>query len=646
MITYNPENCVGCNACIRACPVHEANVQEMKMDGSIGIRVEEDKCIKCGACIKACGDHNARGFVDDTDQFFADLEKDAGKMVLIVAPAIKVAFEGYWRQVLDWFRKEKGVKKIYDVSLGADICTWAHLEYIKENPTKKIISQPCAAITNYIQKYANQLISKLSPIQSPMLCTAIYIRKQLGNDVKIAAISPCIAKKDEFLQTGLIEYNVTFQKLGEYFKEHSVNLSKTSGNGSMYSPFEFDVLQGMVGSIYSSPGGLKRNLNLYAPEVSVINTEGTQTVYPVLDKYFDEKEALLPQVFDVLSCDNGCNGGPAVGHDHSLFVTETMMHDIEQHVKKRKKKQTVLGKDKLFAKFSKELKWKDFCRTYETGKVKSKEPSEKQIEDAFKSLGRRTEDEYSYNCCACGYKTCRDMASAIVKKVNVKENCVRYAAYVSELQANQISSMAEQLSGLSGELEKIIVELDGEVLNVKQDAQEIDHIGGICLDDMNVISGDINDLKKLSIDINGAMKSILDSVNRYGEMTENIEAIAKQTNILSLNASVEAARAGEAGKGFAVVAEEVRRLAAHSRESVADAEGCNVQVNQSIGVVNNIVETIEGTVEALTLALDRMKGSVNKSIDSGKSINNYMNEVSNTMTAIVNQTTQISNGSI
>ena len=82
------EKCVGCNSCVRVCPVGDANRIVKDENGVLTIEIDTDKCIKCGACVKACG-HGARVFEDDTDKFLADLKKGE-KIAVIVAPAFKV----------------------------------------------------------------------------------------------------------------------------------------------------------------------------------------------------------------------------------------------------------------------------------------------------------------------------------------------------------------------------------------------------------------------------------------------------------------------------------------------------------------------------------------------------------------------------
>ena len=560
LIINDIDTCVGCNRCIRVCPVEGANIAYVNGDGEIKVKINDDRCISCGACITACH-HGSRDYVDDTERFFNDLA--AGIPISVfAAPANRVNGNSPERMLS--LLRQKGVRRIYDVSLGADICTWAHIRFIQRENPRSVISQPCPAIVNYIVMHNHKLLPYLSPVQSPMLCTAVYMKRYAGVSDRIAAISPCIAKSNEFQATGLVEYNITLKKLYEYIQRHNLPLP-AQGSG-------FDHAESSLGRIYSMPGGLKENVELYLGKALRIDkSEGQSVVYKALDEFSRQTPENLPAIFDVLNCPEGCNLGTGCDHEKDVFEINAAMDKARKSVINRHTKEDF---DAIYASFDKNLRLEDFLRRYVPLRVPAYNVTDDQVEAAFDALGKTSSTQRSFDCSACGSDTCNDMARKVACGINTPLNCIQKARDDIHSEHSKVLAMQEQ--NLNN-----IEEMLADITGIREMSKEIeDNVGGI----------------------NAA-------ITRFDHMAKEIDSIAMHINIISLNASVEAARAGVHGKSFAVVAEEIRSLSHSSKRTVSESSDMTEEATRSIGSINKAVGAVSEAIEKTYTDISTIAGA-------------------------------------
>lgn len=593
------EKCIGCNKCISACPVLTAN-HAVEENGKSKIHVDGNACISCGACIDAC-EHGAREFMDDTERFFADLQKGE-KISLLVAPAFLANYPKEYASVLGGLKK-LGVGRIISVSFGADITTWGYIKYITEHKFYGGISQPCPAVVNYIERYVPELLPKLMPIHSPMMCAAVYAKKYMKLTDKLAFISPCIAKKKEIEDPnthGLVSYNVTFDHLMKYVREHGIK-----------GPDAVDEIEYGLGSIYPMPGGLKENVYWFCGEDAFVRqVEGEAHMYEFLQDYKERVKSgkSLPFMVDALNCASGCIYGTAIEPEKA--ASEENMYTLQEIRQKSKKsgKKQAFARDLTPAKRLKKLNEQfakldihDFMRSYtdHSRDVDVKVPDKEQLAQVFRQMDKVTIPEQKINCSACGYHTCKEMAQAIYNDCNTPNNCIHFVKNAVEKEKENEKQLSADMQRKNAEIEAKNEQIHAMAESAAQDFESLDDaIKEMAAGNNNNAqeSTNINMLMMEVVELGGHLKEALTSIETLMQglqsNNEEIAGVADETNLLSLNASIEAARAGSAGRGFAIIAENIKKLAESSKETALDSGKNQEKIGDAVATLQERAEKL------------------------------------------------------
>jgi methyl-accepting chemotaxis protein len=210
---------------------------------------------------------------------------------------------------------------------------------------------------------------------------------------------------------------------------------------------------------------------------------------------------------------------------------------------------------------------------------------------------------------------------------------VRTANKISQ-SASDLSSISEEVAASSGEVSTAMIGITNGAeeqafgLRTVDDALEKMREGASAIEDSSQqvvqLSGQIRELAErrrqdignalaMLNELRGVVQSSGEEVRALEQASEKISAfvgsiqgIARQTNLLALNAAIEAARAGEHGRGFAVVADEVRKLADGSARAAHEVDTTVSQVRQQI---ESLVRTMERGISRVAGVEETSKGA-------------------------------------
>jgi len=164
------QRCKRCYSCIRECPARAIRV----VNGQAV--VIEERCISCGHCVKVCS-QNAKQIISDIDIVTREF-LPSGNAIAMVAPSFPAAFPETYTKVAAALRAV-GFQLVTETAFGADLISEQYKRYFEKTSDKTIISSPCPAVYNFIEKYHVELVPYLAKIVSPMIAMGRYLKKKL-----------------------------------------------------------------------------------------------------------------------------------------------------------------------------------------------------------------------------------------------------------------------------------------------------------------------------------------------------------------------------------------------------------------------------------------------------------------------------------
>lgn len=192
-----------------------------------------------------------------------------------------------------------------------------------------------------------------------------------------------------------------------------------------------------------------------------------------------------------------------------------------------------------------------------------------------------------------------------------------------------IDVTTEEVDSISDRLGVLSQDVTRQAGSATQSSQAVEHLNERLREVANVaeqrreqadeLAEVLNESSEFITETSAGVKSVRAQIDSILEVIEIINAVAEQTNLLSMNAAIESAHAGEAGGGFAVVAEEIRNLAENTGENAARIEamlrsitGRIQDAEQSSVDAVEVFEHVSEQMSTFSTAMQEISANVNE----------------------------------
>ena len=428
IIDFKATKCKHCYKCVRYCGVKAIQVKDERAV------IMPDKCILCGHCLKICP-QSAKTLKSDLNMVRGFL-REGMRVVVSIAPSymglLKYKTIGQVRGAL----LRLGFEDVRETSEGAAFVTAEYAKLLAEHKMENIITTCCPSANDLVEIYYPQLIPYLAPVVSPMIAHGKLLKEELGRDVKVVFLGPCIAKKKEALDLrheGYIDAVLNFNDINKWLEEEDIVIEDCEDR-------PFTAFDPKVNRLYPVTNGVVN---------SVLATEEKGDGYRKFyvhgeDNCIDlcksmSRGEITGCFIEMNMCSGGCIKGPTV--DEEFISRFKVKLDMEESICREPAEEKQM-----------EPVWENinFRKRFEDHSPRDPQPTEEQIREILRMTNKlKPEDEL--NCGACGYPTCREKAIAVFQHKAEVSMCIPFMHEKAESMANLVMETSPNIVLIVGD---------------------------------------------------------------------------------------------------------------------------------------------------------------------------------------------------
>lgn len=399
-LDFKEAKCKNCYRCLKECPVKSIRIENNQA------RIISERCILCGSCTLACP-QNAKYVHSGINKVKQLLNNE--KVIASVAPSFISNFNISSFNSLNDALKTLGFAFGEETARGASLVTRKYQELLNKGEYKNLISSCCPSAVRLIELYYPDALKYLAPVDSPVIVHGKLLRQEYP-DYKIVFIGPCISKKRECDESGIIDAVLTFEELEQMFSENDIILKDEE---------DADAVSYNKARFYPISRGIIKSFENYNDKYDYIAVDGIDRCKEVLE----EIDTLENVFLEINTCRSSCVGGPC--------RINTNGKAIKANSKVRK-----YVRDNTGERISDDLT-ADIDKRYSRIDIKDNIPSDQDIQRILNMTNKfNREDEL--NCGACGYDTCRQKAWAIYNGYADINMCLPYMRQRAESLSNEV----------------------------------------------------------------------------------------------------------------------------------------------------------------------------------------------------------------